>query len=1062
MIILKIVFFCLITIVPKAQLGIGYDTRQTNCKYLYINKNADKIPNKIRAENLYHVNSYQVDLEKNFFKTIEADCFKSDSNNFETHPHDTNYVLYGVDMSHNQLKDHELDKLIKQNSIFKYNFNMIKYLNLSNNNLHLMTSQSSKTYLDNEINSMRDNLNLEPSDPGYLLNRFFSLESLIIDNNPNLGLNFKILISIFPKLKILSLNNCSTNLTRQKDSSKKSRLFYLGLNGNNLDDNFVKLMSDLSIEWLDLSANKITDLKALLDTNLEVKHLSLENNFISLFESSFIRQNLSEINLRYNLIQNLSESRFYSKVENIASLKLFGNPLVCDCNSLWLLKEFTKLKQARLLEPRPNYWLLNRKKSKPDSKFNDSIKMVYRRSLEELSAHLYTFDTESSEYLQRQKRKRFNETIMIRIVDIDQLTCSFLTSSIKDLVDLDSAFFKQVKSNDFNYRIHYREKLISKSKPSDFMCKYEDHCRRDNCDCCDFFHCHCRSICPSKCTCYFDSDMNKNIIDCSSLNLLDIENEQPIELATDVRFNSNSLKVIKSHSFFGFTNVKYLYLQNNQISLLEDECFDDLKNSLKLVNLADNHINYLSGDEFKNFTQLEILILTKNPLKQIDRLDLFSFRYVQNLKLIFMESVNISAENLDFLDKITKLNSNAILRLDERLKKTTIEQTTTTMPLSTITTTATTKSTQSFIQKQKTTRRRPISRGTTIIQSTQITFVNYHENLTNSSTKIEEIYKFKNPFYFLIFILLISIFVLSIILISIVLLKRWTCRDKKNQYLNYVPKLIEQNDYQSDLYSDESESERKKMASIFRCHRKSTSSTDSCDSTYDGQYDSVSIPVSRSIECLNVYVYFNIIDNDYVANHLLPCLKKCATIIPEPKFILKPLKTYCISQADTLSIDWSNESYSSYYSSIYGKKSNNVHAILMVLSENFLGYKHRASESYISIKYKTNPNLYSINSTSGYMSINKSIQECFRKAFKIYLNNGNVWCKISTTTSKKTAKKLQRNSMYLNETNYSFVDSNYSSSAFDNRLVEKLQNYFQYICLKSNFSNFSYVDYTKK
>ncbi|RNA19185.1 hypothetical protein BpHYR1_051772 [Brachionus plicatilis] len=1012
-------------VVMVVESASEYGTGQTNCKYLFIHKKAEKMPQTL-FKHLYATHNYRIHLNIHFFKTIESDCFQNNPNLYEIHPQDPEYALYGVDMSNNHFDDNQLESLIKQNSIFKYNFNLIKYLNLSNNNLHQMTSKSSKTYLDNEINSMRDNLSLEPNDPGYVLNRFFSLESLIVDNNPRLSVHFKNFVSIFPKLQVLSLNNCSSSAASHKYAPKKAHLFYLGLKSNKLSDTFVSSLAGLFIQMADLSANNISDLKALLDTGLDVHKLNLENNLITSFETSYIKKNVTELNLRYNLIQNTSASRFYSSDRR--ELKLVGNPLICDCESVWLLKKWRKLQQKSSLEARAKYSLLSRKRPKSGTRANDSIRLVFRRSLEELSAHLYTFDEDDDAYLQRQKRIRLvDHANMVHIADIDKLSCSFLASSIRDFANVSDGFYQTVQSGDFNYQIDYREKLVADSQPSDFMCTYHDHCRRDQCDCCDFFHCHCRSICPSKCTCYFDPAMSKNIIDCSMLNLLDIDNEQPIELATDVRFNSNSLKTIKSHSFFGFTNVKYLYLQNNRISLLEDQCFDDLRNSLRLVNLAHNHINYLSGHEFKNFTQLQILVLTNNPLKQIDRLDLFTFSYMQNLKLIFMQSVNISSDKLDFLDKITKLNSNALLRLDPRATITT----TTTRTSTTATTTPSTKSLYTPSASLRPTTTTPLHLATTL------------DNLTNSSAKNEQISKLKNPLYLLIFILLISIFVLTVSLITIVLVRKKSSTDtKRDQYLNYVPRLMEQSDCQSDQYSDESESERKKAANIFKCHRKSTCSTDSCDSTYDGQSDSLSIPVSRSIESLNVHVYFNIIDNDYVANHLLPSLKKCATLIPEPKFILKPLKAYYISQEDTMSIDWSNESYSSYYSSIYGKRANNVNAVLMVLSENFLGYKRRASESYVSVRYKTNPNLYSASSNA-YMSINRSVDGYFRKAFKIYLNNVHVWCKLGTGSAKKSNKKLHRDSVCLNESSCGLIDANYSSSAFDQRLVEKLQNYFQ-------------------
>jgi len=78
---------------------------------------------------------------------------------------------------------------------------------------------------------------------------------------------------------------------------------------------------------------------------------------------------------------------------------------------------------------------------------------------------------------------------------------------------------------------------------------------------------------------------------------------------------------------------------------------------------------------------------------------------------------------------------------------------------------------------------------------------------------------------------------------------------------------------------------------MFKSCRRAAS-FDSYNECYNvGGHDLASVPVSHSIEklTLNVYVYFNIAsENDYVSNYLLPCLKKCLTLVPDTKYILRP------------------------------------------------------------------------------------------------------------------------------------------------------------------------------
>lgn len=196
------------------------------------------------------------------------------------------------------------------------------------------------------------------------------------------------------------------------------------------------------------------------------------------------------------------------------------------------------------------------------------------------------------------------------------------------------------------------------------MCQYEDHCRveQHDCDCCVFQHCHCRSICPSKCRCYFDSSLSQNIIDCSQSNLIDVPSEQPIESATDMRLNSNNLKMLKAYAFFGYGSIKYLYLQDNQISALHRNALDDLKPTLRLVNLANNHLDYLHGDEFRGFSELEVIVLSNNPLKQIESIGFLTTESLPKLKHVYATKTKLSAEQFVRL----KTNSNATFKYKEK------------------------------------------------------------------------------------------------------------------------------------------------------------------------------------------------------------------------------------------------------------------------------------------------------------------------------------------------------------------------------------------------------------
>ena len=231
-----------------------------------------------------------------------------------------------------------------------------------------------------------------------------------------------------------------------------------------------------------------------------------------------------------------------------------------------------------------------------------------------------------------------------------------------------------------------KEKPLVASDLQDYVCLYEDQCNPDECDCCVFQHCHCRSICPRQCRCYFDSALKQNIIDCSNLNLVEIPNATPIESATDMRLSSNDFQLIKSHSFFGYGQLKYLYLQSNKISYLASDAFDDLRYSLKLLNLANNQLNYLNGDEFQSLSELSIVVLSQNPIKDLDNVQFISAKYLPNLKLVYLSQTKLAPKKLNELVAYSKASTNVTVKYKLVDFQTLINSQTTTTKLAMLTT----------------------------------------------------------------------------------------------------------------------------------------------------------------------------------------------------------------------------------------------------------------------------------------------------------------------------------------------------------------------------------------
>jgi hypothetical protein len=710
--------------------------------------------------------------------------------------------------SNENLNVHNLARLVNSLAISK-----LKLLSMSGCNLNELIANSSQQMESNHVIMSKS----APIRLDYLglgqnglsdANLFILLNSLFkLDINEYFGSN----ITSDNSSKMASILPSVPSVKHKKSSSLTS-----------------DTRSRVHVERLNLAVNKLSRFETIkllfmsssnnsksVNSSFSFWRLNLKNNSINRFDMNELAtswrprepnspKNSVEIDLSNNLIESLNEQNFKLLNASVTpassvpteAIELFryvtiflqGNPLLCDCNSNWLL-DMVRREQSNIDDgggsrnsrsqlqlkstTRPAVVRLNGKsknhsqhqqqqklqwqRKRHPEEDSSSIKLIYKREIEEISSHHILNDSSMGNLMYRQKRIKstinnssqhgrtqngeqpieqdwsdaerqttlrsyqwsvsaLDGAFLFRIGDLLALKCKYHNfkfepqrelllnesdqaahhllydySSLNVSDDLSAIRISGSKSSsnisennkqnvyaNSRLRSGMRELLIADSAPVYYVCPYEDHCNLHECDCCSFRHCHCRSICPRACRCYYDTRMQKNIIDCSGRMLRQVpDDESAIEAATEMRLNDNKLATIKSHQFFGYGQLKYLYLESNELTDVDSEAFVDLRATLRLLNLADNSLTFLRIDAFNGLNELRILVLSNNPLRQIDLQRAIgpptstltttnALFFVPNLAYLFVINTRLSniSELVEFFDKHT--NATVIDKLTKR------------------------------------------------------------------------------------------------------------------------------------------------------------------------------------------------------------------------------------------------------------------------------------------------------------------------------------------------------------------------------------------------------------
>ncbi|KAF3706868.1 Toll-like receptor 13 Precursor [Channa argus] len=132
---------------------------------------------------------------------------------------------------------------------------------------------------------------------------------------------------------------------------------------------------------------------------------------------------------------------------------------------------------------------------------------------------------------------------------------------------------------------------------------------------------------------YVDNPLADVFVDCSTCYLVTVPDDIPRDV-TSVKFNSNQIKEIKKEDFGKLSKLRFLDLEFNSISHVDDESFIHLA-ALTTLNMYRNELTNLTANLFQGLSMLTELDLGFNYIHFIHT---SAFQFLTSLQTLFLEN----------------------------------------------------------------------------------------------------------------------------------------------------------------------------------------------------------------------------------------------------------------------------------------------------------------------------------------------------------------------------------------------------------------------------------------
>ena len=143
---------------------------------------------------------------------------------------------------------------------------------------------------------------------------------------------------------------------------------------------------------------------------------------------------------------------------------------------------------------------------------------------------------------------------------------------------------------------------------------------------------------------------------CDRRNLRDIPQECCDVKILDIRLNS--IVTLRRGVLSNFTNLKYLYLNNNNMSLIERGAFLGSNKELELVSLSENNFQILTGDMLEGMDSVKYLLMDTGRLKGVET---GALRRTPNIETLDLRGNELVSPPCDAVDSRSNFLSTLLL-----------------------------------------------------------------------------------------------------------------------------------------------------------------------------------------------------------------------------------------------------------------------------------------------------------------------------------------------------------------------------------------------------------------